>query len=198
MHSYFRNKQIITPVKGSCARRMLKKSTAVLHLLLVFLTLVSTTPAYGEVNGKQQSSDSNVNTQAIKNEAIELISRLHRLEHQLFYPAHTHVSVFLSIAENSQVKLHSVSLKMDRNNVTDHIYTQKEIHALDSGGIQRLYTGNVLIGKHKLQVSVRQVKKDGSVRSHKLEHKFTKDENAENIEIIIDRNKPHIIVQSRN
>jgi len=161
--------------------------------VLPMLVLVPASPAYSETSGKQV-----VNTEALTSEAIDLISRLHRLEQQLFYPVHTHVSVFLSVVENSQAKLHSVSLEIDGNKVTDHIYTQKETLALNSGGIQRLYTGNILMGKHKLQVSFRQVQKDGKVRTHQLEYKFTKDENAENIEIIIDDEKPRIVAQSRN
>lgn len=157
------------------------------------LALAPVSPAYSETSGKQV-----VDTEALKSEAVDLISRLHRLEQQLLYPVHTRVSVFLSVAENSHANPHSVSLEIDGNKVTDHIYTQKETRALDSGGIQRLYTGNILMGKHKLQLSIRQVLKDGKVRTHGFEYKFTKDEDAENIEIIFDNEKPHIVVQSRN
>jgi hypothetical protein len=161
--------------------------------LLLMLALVTASPAYSESGVKPA-----VDTEALKSEAVDLISRLNRLEQQLFYPTHTHVSVFLSVAENSQARLHSASLKIDDNKVTDHIYTQKETDALNSGGIQRLYSGNILMGKHRLQVSVRQVQKDGSVRTHELEYKFSKDDHAENIEIIFDNVKPHIAIQSRN
>ena len=36
--------------------------------------------------------------------------------------------------------------------------------ALRAGGIQRLYTGNMLMGKHKLVVTFRQRHKDGRIR----------------------------------
>lgn len=161
--------------------------------LLLMLALVPVSPAYSDTSGRQV-----VDTEAIKSEAVDLISRLHRVEQQLFYPVHTRVSVFLSVVENSQPSLHSVSLKIDGNRVTDHIYTAKEILALDTGGIQRLYTGNILMGKHKLQASIKQVQKDGKVRTHELEYKFTKDDDAENIEIMFDNDKPRIMVPSRN
>ena len=161
--------------------------------LLLMLALVPFSPAYSETSGKPS-----VDTEALKSEAIDLISRLHRLEHQLFYPAHTRVSVFLSAAKNSQANPDSVSLEIDGNKVTDHIYTQKETRALNSGGIQRLYTGNILMGTHKLRVSFRQVQKDGKVRTHTLEYKFNKGKDAENIEIIFDNKKPYIAVQSGN
>ena len=156
------------------------------------LALVPATPAYSETSGKPP-----VDTEALTSEAVDLISRLQRLEQKLLYPAHTHVSVFLSVAEYSQARPHSVSLFIDDNRVTDHIYTQKESSALNAGGIQRLYTGNVLTGKHRLRVSLKQVQEDGIVRTHELEYKFTKDQSTENIEIIFDNETPHIVVQSR-
>jgi len=161
--------------------------------LLLMLALVTASPAYSESGGKPA-----VDTEALTSEAVDLISRLNRLEQQLFYPTHTRVSVFLSVAENSQARLHSASLKIDDNSVTDHIYTQKETGALNAGGIQRLYTGNIMMGKHRLQVSVREAQKDGSVRLHELEYKFSKNDHAENIEIIFDNVQPHIVIQSRN
>ena len=106
--------------------------------------------------------------------------------------------MFLSVAENSRVQPHSVSIAIDGGTVTDHLYTQKEIEALNTGGIQRLYTGNIPLGNHKLRVSVRQSRKDGSVQADTLDYKFNKDETTENIEIIVDNRNPPIAIQSRN
>lgn len=156
------------------------------------LTLVLASAAHGET-GK-----AGADTEAVRQEAVELINRLHRLERELLYPAHTRVSVFLSVAANSRTLPHSVSVEIDGSKVTEHVYTQKEIDALHAGGIQRLYTGNALTGKHKLRVSFRQTAKDGSVRSHALEYRFTKDVKAENIEITVNDSKPHIVIQSRS
>ena len=172
-------------------RRSSYKHVFVLYLLI--LALVVTAPARSETADKAAAD-----TEALKYEAVDLISRLHRLEQKLLYPAHTRVSVFLSVAQNSHVDPHSVSLEIDNNKVTDHMYTQREASALRSGGIQRLHTGNMLTGKHRLQVSFRQIQKDGSIRTHKLEYKFDKDDKAEYIEIIVDSTKPYIVIESRN
>lgn len=150
-------------------------------------------PAHSETGGNPAAD-----TDAIRYEAIELVNRLYRLEQELLYPVHTQVSVFLSVAENSRVQPHSVSIAIDGGKVTDHLYTQKEIEALNTGGIQRLYTGNIPLGNHKLRVSFRQSRKDGSVQADTLDYKFNKDETAENIEIIVDSRKPPIAIQSRN
>ena len=159
--------------------------------LLFMLAFIPAEPAYSETSGRQP-----VDTEALISEAVDLISRLQRLEQQLLYPVHTRVSVFLSVAENSQASLHSVSLIIDDNRVTDHIYTQKESSALNAGGIQRLYTGNILTGEHRLRGSLKQVREDGSIRTHELEYTFTKGQSTENIEIILDNETPHIEVQS--
>ena len=162
-----------------------------LHL---WLACFLAAPAHGEPGSKPPAVDS----EAIRYEAIELVNRLHQLEQKLLYPVHTRVSVFVSAAENSRARPHSVSLEIDGSKVTDHIYTQQEINALGSGGIQRLYTGNVLMGNHKLRVLFRQTRKDGSVQTSELDYTFNKDEQAENIEIIVDHRKPPVTIQSRN
>jgi hypothetical protein len=156
------------------------------------LAFVPAGPAHSETSGGPA-----VDTEALTSAAVDLISRLQRLEQQLLYPVHTRVSVFLSVAENSQARLHSVTLMIDGNRVTDHIYTQKESSALNAGGIQHLYTGNILMGEHRLRGSIKQVREDGSTQTHELEYTFTKEQSTENIEIIFDTETPHIVVQGR-
>ncbi len=174
-------------------RCRLSKPGSMLCRLSLSLVLVLALPAHSET-GK----DAGTNTEALKTRAVELISRLHRLEEQLLFPAHTQVAVFMSVAENSKASPDSISVDIDGINVTNHIYTQKEIDALHAGGIQRLYTGNALTGKHKLRVTLRQPRKDGSLHKHALEYRFNKDETAENIEIIINSSKPYLVIQSRD
>ena len=167
-------------------RRILYKHVFLFYSLM--LALAPASPAYSEPA---------MDTEALTSEAVGLISRLQRLERQLLYPAYTHVSVFLSVAGNSSIGPLSVSLEIDNSRVTDHIYSEKETTALNAGGIQRLYTGNVLTGEHRLRVSLKHAREDGSVRTHKLEYEFAKDESAEHIEIIFDNERPQIVGQSR-
>ena len=191
MYTYIQHRLREHPAMQTYAGRLSHKRVLVNGLLI--LALVVTAPARSETADKAAAD-----TEAVKYEAVDLISRLHRLEQKLLYPAHTRVSIFLSAAQNSPVDPHSVSLEIDNNRVTDHMYTQREVSALKSGGIQRLHTGNILMGKHRLQVSFRQIQKDGSIRTHKLEYKFDKDDKAEYIEIIVDSTKPYIVIESRN
>jgi hypothetical protein len=43
---------------------------------------------------------------------------------------------------------------LDGKPVAHHLYTFKELEALQQGGVQRIYTGNIRSGAHDLQVSV--------------------------------------------
>jgi hypothetical protein len=159
--------------------------------MLLLVALTSLTPAYSETDN-----------QAIKIEALELLGRLQRLQQQLLYPAHTQVSIFLSLADNSAVDPQSLSLEIDKLKVSNHVYTQAEIRALRSGGIQRLYSGNISMGKHKLRVSLKPAQDDGSVRTHVIEYPFSKGEKIHTIEIIVGEdtqsNKPPIEIRSRH
>ena len=108
-------------------------------MLLFSLALTAPLTARSETGGKP-----GVDIEAVKQEAVELISRLHRVEEQLLYPAHTQVAVFLSVADNSPVAPSAVSLALDDKEVVSHIYSERENDALRAGGIQRLYTGKSL------------------------------------------------------
>ena len=172
------------------ARALMQGGSRLLHLLPFVLALASASPAYSETD-----------TEAIKSQAIELLGRLQRLEQQLLYPAHTQVSVFLSISDNNPVVPQSLSLKIDASTVTHHVYTQAELKALKSGGIQRLYTGNIPMGKHTLRLSLDEAQAGGRVRRHDIDYPFEKDEKISHIEIVVGKgpsNRPRIEIRSRN
>ena len=44
----------------------------------------------------------------------------------------------------------SVELKLDNSVVSSYLYTDRELKALQRGGVQRLYMGNLKTGKHEL------------------------------------------------
>lgn len=158
-------------------------------LLILVMAIASTVPAYGDTGSEIQSDDLNDQIQAIKNEAIKLTSKLNRLEEKLLYPAHTQVSIFVSMAKDSKSIPRAVSLKIDDKTVTHHIYTEKEIQALLLGGIQRLYTGNTKMGKHKLSVTLKESINDDDVRNSETRYSFNKSEKIKFIELNISRNQ---------
>ena len=177
---------------------MWQHCVVMLRLMVISLALVSTAPAYSEVSVKQTSRLSDTAAQAIKAEAVELLGQLQSLEEKLLYPAHTQVAVYLSLSEDSSATPQSISLRINNNIVTSHVYTPAELKALRAGGIQRLYTGNIGLGKHRLLVDMNESKKNGSTRKRNIEYQFNKNEKAEAIEIIIGNTNPPVEVKSRN
>jgi len=91
--------------------------------------------------------------QNLKKEVLGLNRDLFILEEELLFPATSQVAVFLSIDVGEFFKLDSVQLKIDNKNITNYLYTEREIDALHRGGVQRLFVGNLKVGKHELVAS---------------------------------------------
>ncbi len=88
--------------------------------------------------------------QSLKKQLIDLNRDLFKLEEELLYPASTQVAVFLSVDVGTFFALDSVELKLDDKDVTDYLYTEREVKALHRGGVQRLFLGNLKAGEHEL------------------------------------------------
>jgi hypothetical protein len=88
--------------------------------------------------------------QALKQELVTLNRDLFRLEEEILYPASTQVAVFLSLNTGTFFKLDSVTLKLDDKEVANYLYTEREAEALQRGGVQKLYLGNLKAGNHEL------------------------------------------------
>ncbi|HYQ70505.1 MAG TPA: AraC family transcriptional regulator [Gammaproteobacteria bacterium] len=88
--------------------------------------------------------------QALKQEVITLNRELFVLQEELLYPSSTQIAVFLSLDVGKYFTLDSVQLKVDDKVVTNYLYTERELQALQRGGVQRLYMGNLKAGEHEL------------------------------------------------
>jgi hypothetical protein len=88
--------------------------------------------------------------QSLKSDVLDLNRDLFVLEQELLYPANTQVAVFVSMDAGTFFGLDTVQLKIDGKEVADYLYTPREVHALVQGGVQRLYVGNLKVGKHEL------------------------------------------------
>ena len=108
--------------------------------------------AGSEKQRQMQSLDEQV--QEIKSDVLGIAAELARLEEKLLYPSNTQVAVFVSLAEGEKLLLDSVRIQLDGELVAHHIYSFKELEALQKGGVQRIYTGNVPTGAHALEVSI--------------------------------------------
>lgn len=88
--------------------------------------------------------------EALKKEVLSLNRDLFILEEDLLFPANTQFSVFISVNAGTLFSLDSVQLKINDKNVSNHLYTDRELDALRRGGVQRLYIGNLPSGKHEI------------------------------------------------
>lgn len=132
---------------------MLKKSlTKFLVPIFLSLSFIPVSLLAAEVT-KEQIKGLDEQVQDIKKDVLELTSELSRLEEKLLFPSNTQVSLFVSVIGDEGFILDSMQIKMDNKVVVQHLYTFKEIEALRAGGVQRIYTGNIKTGDHKLVAS---------------------------------------------
>ena len=88
--------------------------------------------------------------QELRREVVDLNRDLFMLEEDLLFPASTQVAVFVSMDIGTFFDLDSVQLKVDDKEVTNYLYTAREVKALERGGVQRLWLGNLKAGEHEL------------------------------------------------
>jgi hypothetical protein len=88
--------------------------------------------------------------QELKKDVVELNKDLFVLEEELLFPANTQVAVFVSLDVGEFFAVDSVTLKIDDKEVANYLYTARESEALMRGGVQRMYVGNLKVGKHEL------------------------------------------------
>jgi len=92
--------------------------------------------------------------QEIKSDVLDIASELSNLEERLLYPTNTHIALFVAMSENEKFRLDSVQIEIDGELATHHIYSFQELEALQKGGVQRIYTGNIVTGNHELRVTM--------------------------------------------
>jgi hypothetical protein len=88
--------------------------------------------------------------QGLKKDVVDLNKDLFVLEEELLFPANTQVAVFVSMDVGDFFALDSITLKIDNHDVSNYLYTPREVSALLKGGVQRLYVGNLKAGEHEL------------------------------------------------
>ena len=98
----------------------------------------------------EQFTTLDAEVQDLKQLAIDLNRDLFLLEEELLFPANTQVAIFVSMDVGEFFGLDSVEIKLDDRDVSNYLYTEREVDALIRGGVQRVYVGNVKAGEHEL------------------------------------------------
>jgi hypothetical protein len=120
----------------------------------ILLAGIHGAPAAAEPISKEQMQSLDEQVQEVKSDALSIAAELSGLEEKLLYPSNTQVAVFVSLEEGEGFRLDSVQIQIDGERVAHYIYSFKELEALQKGGVQRIYTGNIPTGDHQLEVSV--------------------------------------------
>jgi hypothetical protein len=123
-------------------------------LIPVVVLLVMCSAAHGQEVTSNQIKGLDEQVQEIKSDVLGIAAQLSQLEEKLLYPSNTQVAMFVSLAGEKVFRLDSVSIRIDGEPVASHLYTFKELEALQKGGVQRIYTGNLRSGGHDLEVTV--------------------------------------------
>jgi hypothetical protein len=123
-------------------------------------------PGWAAPGVREQMKGLDEQVQDIKTDVLAIAAELNRLEEKLLYPSGTQVSLFVSLASGEGFRLDAIDIQLDGKEVAHHLYTFKELEALQKGGVQRVYTGNITTGTHALQVSVIGKSEGGSDYRH--------------------------------
>jgi hypothetical protein len=127
-----------------------RRRIALLALATVFLT--GTAVSQDLTGESMQSLDGQV--QEIKSDVLDISSELRNLEERLLYPSGTQLAIFVAVADQEDFRLDAVKIEIDGELATHHIYSFNELEALQKGGVQNAYTGNVVTGNHEMRVTV--------------------------------------------
>ncbi|KAA1175213.1 AraC family transcriptional regulator [Marinobacter salinexigens] len=117
-------------------------------------------------------------------------AEVHQFEQDLLQPIDTRVAVFLTLASRNDLDVDAVELSIDEQPVSAHLYSPREREALERGGVQQLFTGNLTNGKHVLKVvfSVRTAK-DQFVRREATHH-FYKKTGTYRVQLVLEARAP--------
>jgi len=142
-----------------------------LWVLLAFIPLASGEAQ--DISGQElRSLDGQV--QEIKSDVLSIASELGNLEERLLYPSNTQVALFVAMNQGDEFRLDAVKVEIDGELATHHIYSYKELEALQKGGVQRIYTGNFPTGEHQLNLTVMGKLKSGKDLSETDSFAFSK------------------------
>ena len=151
-------------------------------LLFLRPTVVLAEPTDAGLSSEASLSDE---VQTLKQQVINLNRDLFILEEELLFPANTQVAVFVSLDVGEFFQLDAVHLKMDGKDVSNYLYTEKQVDALFRGGIQRLYMGNVRNGEHEISAFFTGRGPQGRDFRRAVTHNFTKDGDIKYLELRI-------------
>ena len=125
----------------------------VLSCLMALMLVISTSSSAqeaAEAESRDQFRSLDRDVQDLKKEVLDLNRDLFLLEEELLFPANSQVAFFISMDVGEYFKLDSVSLQIDGKEVANYLYTDREVDALQQGGVHRVHMANLKTGEHEL------------------------------------------------
>lgn len=168
--------------RGDIIKYLIMKNLFSILFLAVAL-LVFQHDVLAEEISKAQIKGLDEQVQEIKKDVLGISTELKLLEEKLLYPSNTQVSIFVSFAKKAGFRLDAIDIKVDGKRVSHHLYTARELDALRSGGVQRIYTGNIRTGDHQLDVSFLGKAGTGGEYRKNASYKVTKGVHPKMVEI---------------
>lgn len=131
----------------------------------------------------QTNSELNKEVQQLKSEVLKLNRELFILEEDLLFPASTQISIFVSVDIGRFFKIDSVEVKINEQEVSGFLYTKRQRIALEQGGIQKLYLGNLKEGSHELTAIFIGLDNEGRSVKRAAQYTFEKEDEPVMIEL---------------
>src|SRR5262245_17151931 len=147
-------------------------SKALLSLLCVLAGVFA--PAHAQDSYRQQMKGLDEQVQEVKSDVLSIAAELNQLQERLLYPSDTQLAVFVALAKGETLRLDAVQIQIDGQPAARYIYSFKELEALQKGGVQRIYTGNIATGQHEIEVSLTGKLTGGKDYTHTERFPFTK------------------------
>ncbi|TLU65108.1 AraC family transcriptional regulator [Thalassotalea litorea] len=117
-------------------------------LFLVTLPFFASFNAFSQTENAPQNTNSPLET--LKPEIVDLSKELRLLEEKLLYPDVEQISIYLSFNTREQFVIDNLKIKLDGEVISSGKYESRQINALNKGGVQRVFLGNITPGDHTL------------------------------------------------
>jgi hypothetical protein len=121
---------------------------------LLLLSAMAIGPVHAQVISNDETRSLDGQVQEIKSDVLDIASELGNLEERLLYPSHTQIALFVEMNNDASFRLDAVQIEIDGEMATHHIYSFQELEALKKGGVQKVYTGNIVTGDHQLTITM--------------------------------------------
>ncbi len=124
-------------------------------ILLLTATFAAWAAGPGEGGGTPAAAEAapgslDAEIRALRHDVLEMHAELTAAEKDFLFPASTRFTVFVSLDIPARFDLRAVELRLDDKVVAHHLYSERELYALQRGGKHRLYVTSIGPGVHEL------------------------------------------------